>query len=92
MQEKNDVEQSDAKVPERTEPTDALERPGVRISSGHGTSSFERILTLGAFAALDQVPPEEPGAIRGFIPAGFGAQMKPPLSQIIFRTHLVFWP
>jgi hypothetical protein len=40
-------------------------RDAARRVAGHGTSSFERIMTLGAFAAQDQVPVQKGGEIRG---------------------------
>ncbi|MFN2143220.1 MAG: peroxidase family protein [Candidatus Promineifilaceae bacterium] len=68
MQDKTNVDQSSGDVPdrpERPEPADAVERPAVRRVTGHGTSSFQRIVSLGAFAALDEVPPEDPDGTQG---------------------------
>ena len=32
---------------------------------GHGSSALRQVVELGAFAALDQVPPGDPGGVRG---------------------------
>ncbi len=63
---RNDTNQSDAEVTNRLDRPDAAASRIGRLTSRHGTSSFERIVTLGAFAALDEVPPEKPDAIRGY--------------------------
>lgn len=42
------------------------QRPtAARRPQPHGTSSFERLMTYGAAAALDRLPPTEPGAAVG---------------------------
>jgi hypothetical protein len=68
MQEKddrNDMEQTGEQPAGPPERAVAAEQGASQRPAGHGTSSIARIMTLGAFAARDQVPPEKPGAIRG---------------------------
>lgn len=61
----NDMKQAGKKVSDRPDRPDATAQRPDQITSEHGTSSFETLMTLGAFAARDQLPPEDAADIKG---------------------------
>ena len=48
-----------------SEDVSPVQSDGLQIRSPHGRTSFERILTAGAFAASDELPPKDSDDPRG---------------------------